>query len=405
MANIKTVNEESLVALGDAIRTKTGGEEPLVFPTGMIDAIEGIEAKVPVKPIELTGDCSYVCRGPIASAYIEANGDTITTKDISNATCMFHSSTLESIPFDLNFRQGSNAICYIFQNATNLQHIPDFDVKHTSKAECGYAFFACHSLEQVPYIYNAYPAGMDRLFYSCTHLREIPEDYFDTWNFTYLDSYTYGYAGYMFQGCFSLRSIPPKLLSAFIGNETVKKNNTSVGYYNLAASCYSLDELIDIPIVACELTTNALGNTVQNCCRLKNFTFETNEDGSPKTAKWKSQTLELSSGVGYSGYAPYITDYNSGITADKEVKDNATYQALKSDPDWFTTHKGYSRYNHDSAVATINSLPDTSAYGTNTIRLNKFAGTYTDGGSIENLTDAEIAVAAAKGWTVALVNT
>ena len=81
---------------------------------------------------------------------------------------------------------------------------------------------------------------------------------------------------------------------------------------------------------------------------------------------------------------------------------------LKNDSDWFTTNVAYRRYNHDSAVATINSLPDTSAYlasasGTNTIKFNGAAGSATDGGAINTLTEEEIAVATAKGWTVTLV--
>jgi hypothetical protein len=63
-------------------------------------------------------------------------------------------------------------------------------------------------------------------------------------------------------------------------------------------------------------------------------------------------------------------------------------------------------YNHDSAVETINSLPDTSAFlaeagGTNTIQFHSDQGANTEGGAIGNLTAEEIAVAAAKGWTVA----
>lgn len=65
-------------------------------------------------------------------------------------------------------------------------------------------------------------------------------------------------------------------------------------------------------------------------------------------------------------------------------------------------------YNHDSAVETINSLPDTSAYlasagGTNTIKFKGDSGSATDGGAINTLTEEEIAVATAKGWTVTLV--
>lgn len=45
--SIKTVKEESLIALGDAIRSKTGGEEALEFPNGMIEAISCYAGKLP----------------------------------------------------------------------------------------------------------------------------------------------------------------------------------------------------------------------------------------------------------------------------------------------------------------------------------------------------------------------
>ena len=107
----------------------------------------------------------------------------------------------------------------------------------------------------------------------------------------------------------------------------------------------------------------------------------------------------------YPNVEDFIIGYNSGLTLDKKVTDDTTYQALKNDPDWYTLKKEYSRYNHDSAVATINSLPDTSAYiaekgGTNTIRFMGNAGSATDGGAINTLTEEEIAVATAKGWTI-----
>jgi len=48
-------------------------------------------------------------------------------------------------------------------------------------------------------------------------------------------------------------------------------------------------------------------------------------------------------------------------------------------------------------------LPDTSAYGTNTIKFRGAAGALTDGGAINTMTAEEIAVATAKGWTVSFV--
>ena len=155
-------------------------------------------------------------------------------------------------------------------------------------------------------------------------------------------------------------------------------------------------------------------NTFNLCSRLKAIVFDTGDEGISKTVNWKSQTIDLAGtngdrAVGVAAFtSSQILNYNSGITADKLVRTDEDYQALKNDADWFTYNPDYSRYNHDSAVETINSLPDTSAYlatagGTNTIKFRGAAGALTDGGAINTLTAEEIAVATAKGWTVTLV--
>ena len=78
---------------------------------------------------------------------------------------------------------------------------------------------------------------------------------------------------------------------------------------------------------------------------------------------------------------------------------------MKNDPDWWTTDIAYSKYNHDSAVRTLNSLPDVSisGSGSGTISFEGELGSATDGGAINTLTETEIAVATAKGWTVTYV--
>ena len=60
-----------------------------------------------------------------------------------------------------------------------------------------------------------------------------------------------------------------------------------------------------------------------------------------------------------------------------------------------------SLYNHDSAVETINSLPDCSGCAAQTIQFNGNSGS-AYGKAINTLTDEEIAVATAKNWTVAI---
>ena len=219
----------------------------------------------------------------------------------------------------------------------------------------------------------------------------------------------------MFQNCKSLRNINDILLYIhqwFINHPIEYSGNLSDYYFQSFSGCTFLDEVCNIPIFEFPNsngnTYNIFNYTFDDCSRVKNITFCTN-NGVPYIKKWKNQTLDFANRTGY-GDRNYLFQqpYNSGITMDKEVIDDTTYAALKNDPDWFTCNIAYSRYNHDSAVATINSLPDTSEYlaangGTNTIKFKGAAGEKTDGGAINTLTAEEIAVAAAKGWTVTLV--
>ena len=130
----------------------------------------------------------------------------------------------------------------------------------------------------------------------------------------------------------------------------------------------------------------------------------TNEDGTPKKATWKSQTIDLSNFVGYGNAITEQKLPYSDITTDKKVIDDASYQALKNDEDWYTMDSKYCRYNRTSAVETINTLPDTSETmgGVNTIKFLGSLGSKTDGGAINTMTEAEIAVATAKGWSVSM---
>ena len=291
-----------------------------------------------------------------------------------------NSDKLTSIPFALNFNLNTTTtLASLIEN--------------------------CYELRGVPKIVGK-TRGLGNMFSNCYNLRVIPEDYFSDVDFTSIKNDTSSYGnkigGNLFNFCRSLRSMPLD----FLANENQAMDSSySSMYYYLFSYCRNLDEVIDLPVNYRDngITANFFSSTFGNCHRLKNMTFAVQEDGTPYTAKWKSQVVDLSIGVGYAVNSSVICSTNSGITTDKEVKDDATYQALKDDPDWFTLNVAYSRYNHDSAVATINSLPDTSAYGTNTIKFTGASGELTDGGAINTLTEEEIAVAAAKGWTVTLV--
>ena len=382
---VYTIQDTTLSAIADAIREKNGKSD-LIVPTNMPTEIRSIKTGggggADIEPIVLSGVCDYACASNIASTIIKNFGDKVSTNDITDAANMFYKSTLERIPFALNF-------------------------KSTTKASLKSLFEDCEQLKEISAINNAYPDNLGNLFSSCFNIRYLPEDLGVNWNWKEVQTYNYAGIANVFSNCYSLRKIPEYFLSNFGGVQT---SSSYSPYKYLVNECNSLDEINNIRLLQSTLTSNMFSSTFYKCFRLKNITFAINEDGTPKTVNWKSQTIDCQSYVGYfdNQYKSRITNYNSGITADKEVVDDTTYQALKNDPDWFTGKIEYSRYNHDSAVNTINSLPDTSAYlasagGTNTIKFKGASGSLTDGGAINTLTEEEIAVATAKGWTVSLV--
>ena len=263
-----------------------------------------------------------------------------------------------------------------------------------------------------------------RMFSECHHLQDIPDNYIglmfhsqDGSSYIPDNMYTDIYPTEMFHNCYALRKIPKTFSTAFnkhaFGN--YRKTPQWYPFYN----CYSLDEVVDFPI--CDTrnydspyTSSSFSYPFYNCQRLKRLTFKLDEQShtegnetitvySPATAYWKNQIINLSDNV---GYGSSHTKYNPTFTTDNKVIDDATYQALKDTEDWWTEDIAYSRYNHNSAVETINTLPQIPSDYTNagnTIKFKGASGSATDGGAINTLTEEEIAVATAKGWTVALV--
>lgn len=399
-----------LSAIGNAIRSKTGTTE-LMTLDAMPAAIEAIQTggvgEIPQSALTITGDCKYRFAYSGWNWFIEATRDKLTTKDITNTSYMFTTNIdLQSIPFELNFKDGGGDCDNMFNYCTGLTSIPAIDFKQTSTyKDMSSLFEQCTALTQIGKLSNLYPDGMDNMFDGCSNLRYLPE--FENLNLDRIHSYSYSSVSSMFKGCYSLRSIPEDLLKQLY-------NPTATGgYYTLFnygfQNCYALDEIRGLNPQTGTVTSNMFSNTFDNCHRLKEVIFATQEDGTPYTVSWKNQVIDLSKQVGYENHTgAYFktTHYNAGIspTPLTRVSDATSYQELKNHPDWWTGDGSYGRYNRTSAVNTINSLPDTSAYlasagGTNTIKFDR-TGFNTDGGSIYHLTEAEIAVAAAKGWTV-----
>lgn len=365
----------------------------VVTPEAMAEAITNFDmpAAIPEEAFNITGNCSYKFAEGTWDWFVNLYGDKIKTTNITNLLNTFQRSKLERIPFTVNIKDCTNVGA--FTSMTNLVETPKVRGTISATGDLSATIDSCSKLRDIEDLFE--PEMLDFFReYKCTSAYSGPR----------APRVTYNY---------SLRRLPSWW-------NKFRMNPESTAFYSYSYcnyiynfnGCYTLDEVKDLPVLTCNTsaaqTSNMFTTICSNTYRLKAITFETN-NGQPIVAKWKTQTIDLTNYTGYCSTGSSILNYNSGITADKEVKDDATYQALKNDPDWFATKIEYSRYNHDSAVETINSLPDTSAYlatagGTNTIKFKKASGSLTDGGAIENLTAEEIAVAAAKGWTVTLVN-
>lgn len=199
---------------------------------------------------------------------------------------------------------------------------------------------------------------------------------------------------YTFYNCRKLRDIP----SVLFENNIIKLGNYTFN------GCNILDKLEGV-----DLNSYKGGVSFQfplyYCSCLRDIIFKTNNDGTPYvyTDSVYIEKIQITS-VGYVSNSETSAEFiavQNAFGSEKRVTDATSYQALKNDPDWWTTDIAYSKYNHDSAVRTLNSLPDVSISGSGSgISFEGKLGSSTDAGAVNTLTSSEIAVATAKGWTV-----
>ena len=350
------------------------------------ELIIGTMASSPDAPTisELTigGDLSYWDNKGAWDWFITKYGNQITVDSNNKITKLgyaFRDSQLEEIPiiFECNMPNDNNGISYMFDGATKLKTLPSI---------------------------TGVVTGMTaNTFGECNNLSQIPASFFTDYNFT--TGYFYG----MCNNCWCLRSIDTTFMEQLTTPYTTSlyANTFALAFKN----CEQLDEL-NLPIrdTTTEMTVNMFYSAFNGMHRIKKLTFD-----APNPVKWKNQVIDLTEYFGYSqtntttGQPKHLKEsgYNTTITQDK-VMTASTMTSLLGDPDAYPTTINTSRYNHTSAVQTLNSLPDTSAYlassgGTNTIKIRKNLGGLS-GSSTSDLTEEEIAVATAKGWTVSLVD-
>lgn len=370
------VNSSTLTSIADAIRLKAETTEtykPAEMPAAIMtlgSSQDDIDALA--QALHFEGECDYLFYNGKFDNLINNYGNLITTSAVDRCSYMFYRTTVKSIPFDIN----------LIKDSTFRTNITDY-------------MFAGSDIEIAPAIKGKIKTeNIERMYSSCASLRDGSNISFD-----FLDNSADNLrkANHLFYQCYSLRNIPETALNNLYTWSSSASEFQYAHTYEAFHNCYALDEIKGLNTYKGNaFTSNAFTNAFAQCGRLKEVQF------APDAIEriWKNQTITLTS-VGYNKSIGEITNHNSGITADKEVKDTATYNALKNSPDWFTLDYKYSRYNHDSAVNTINSLPKMlSGSSGNTIKFKGDMGSLTDGGAINTLTEEEIAVATAKGWTV-----
>lgn len=371
---------------------------------------------------------------------------------ITNANYKLFEKYLHRIK--INVKQVSNKKVVCCENLCTSEDIVDLskliiDCQGANIFDGAYLINGCYKLEKLPKIVNnedvpiyVYPPicnSNDKLTESeilefISNFNKITNS---TGNSTYSNCYMSPVIGSV-NNCLDLSSVYAKWHEIINHKDSYNKFSSNPSYeLRIARYCKSIR---NIPIQytdTIDRTSNIDISKGYNSNPLADsFEFSTN-NGTPYTMNWKSQTIDLSHvsytfGYGrdshiydYSSYAQgYWKEENNIFTSDNMTVEQAKarYDQLKNTNNWYSccnnsvTYDGkslylsllFSRYNHDSAVETINSLPDTSDYlatagGTNTIKFRKYSGACTDGGGTNDLTAEEIAVATAKGWTVTLV--
>lgn len=373
-------NTQDLTDLADAIRSKTGDSGEMTVAE-MVDAVESISGGLTPRSVQMIND-GYA---------------TVTASFLNSFPELLPSITEFILP--TYFTTGRLFDGFNFPNITTLPPIiiPD--------GTSGWGINLDYMFENNQYLENitikmaegvnswTMQGGLREMFGYCYRLKAIDVSFMQ-----YTTGNSGGYLFGMFTACSRLRSITGLEYlqkSSFVSNQYLR-----CLYREMFRYCNCLDKVENIPVVDTNFTGNGFYWTFQDNYHLNKITFKTN-NGVPQTANWNGHTLDLTSRIGY-GQESARSLMNEVFGANKEVFSAATYNALKNDPDWWTIDPLYCRYNHDSAVETINSLPDVSAQSGCTIIFRGDSGTNTDGGPISALTAAEIAVATAKGWTITI---
>lgn len=370
------LEDSELTAIGNAIRGKNGTTTKYL-PSEMPAAITAIQSGGGGGELmQLEGDGGYICGypgyysnewlGKYFAHWFKPNWGPVSRPE---GLCYYMDiSPIESIEFadvDLEtdtYSKIHHQLTAMFRDAYGRTQPPIL----IGQCSMGTSAFASHYFERIPV--------------------EVTEQLVPS-------GYTNYYSS-LCNGCYRLQDISGiKALSQREGFKSLSIPSAMYGSCFMLKTCY-IPEFTN----AISSSSTATFTTIFSGCR----SLENIEWGNTSITNTSYRvTLDLSTNAtGYWNNTPTAAIQAYGFGApENEITDLDSYNALKDNPYAWTTDPAFSHLNHTNAVKIINNLPSLSYSGTLSFNGTEGSGY---GDPISDLTEAEIAVATAKGWTVTI---
>lgn len=232
------IEDTTLTAIGDAIRGKAGTSD-LIDPANMAQEITNLPTGggggIDPSALAFTGDLRYFNYNGVLDNLLTTYGAQCSFTNVNNLYYAFCNSYMSEYPTTIN---------------------GDLN-KECDLSSC---FKNCISLKQLPPMKNIKPSKMGSFLGSCYKLTTIPDDYADTWDFTYLNSSKSGGGGNCFEYCNRLRKAP-QFIKHIYSAGTAPYSNAMKG---LLTSCNNLDEIIGYPCPPVNFTSNIFGSYIKD---------------------------------------------------------------------------------------------------------------------------------------------
>lgn len=309
--------------------------------------------------------------------YAKAIGAISTPLTINGTGIKFAYSTFSSIPRNVNL-SGVTNFSQMFYQCTSLKNVSIDMPSNTNLAE---SFYNCNTLTSVTLTNTSKVVYFTETFYSCEKLEIAPR----------LDTTNGMYFGYMFSNCKSLKSIP------------IYNTSKGIFFESMFANCSSLTE---VPTIDLSLAVNIQG-MFNGCTKITTIPqYDTSKVTNVNlfinncTSLTSVPLLDFGS-VNNVGTSPF------GITTLLNLTDLGGFQNLKVSWSSYFLDK-LPNLTVDSLMNVINNLYDWSGNTDGKAPLNN--GTIHSFGTthklkfgavnLAKLTDEQVAVATAKGWTL-----